>query len=1598
MGEKDESLLWSNLIFTGSVTKASKRFQIEISIDNGPKIVCPVVVEGPGGLHEQSRLLAFRLSSTLGIEVVRKSKLPGIKHTEGKCIASVAEFIKQDKTIILNGGISKITINVSLSKDHANTIIKGVDASLGALNTNPLFGRTSDAIDKTTYAATGVSDTLKTLSDVIIPLGQALQLMVKIGDNLADAHPLLKASWIVLSSVYKAVQKQKTQDDAVKELAESLREMLGAANACPDLREIENTTRVSESIGLAALDIASLIEECTRHTYMLSRVAQSQFKDLATRVTQCKELCRGLLEKFDRRVHLQNHSDLKDIKHSLNIELETKKKEEILEWLNAPDPSLNYIAAREKHCKGTGEWFLKRGEYMKWKAEPNLPLILWGAPGFGKTVLCSTVIEDIINHCTNAEFKAAYAYFIFDGRNLEADFQQHGKSIRSLIKQLSYRFPSFPLPLKTLCGDGSQKPTTKSLEDTLLKMATEFDDVFIIIDSLDECTEWDRLSQWIKDISESQTGNLHFFATSRPEYDVQEDLKAVSHNDFVLLEDHVSEDLQMFIQKKVQSSRKLNRLTPRMDVTETVSTNASGMFRLVALRLDQLQRCICEADIEEQLADLPNDLDEMYRQMIDRLQPEYRQRVLLILQWLAFSMRSIGLREVAEVVAVDFPGNSSTGMDVVPYFNPRRRLADENDILGICGGLVNVMSFGEIKLSHLSVREYLVSPRRQLESSAVYFGASLAHSAIAQTCIVYLLQFPEGVLPKDFRHNFPLASYAAQFWYRHAGSANEDRNLEDMMLHRLTMDLVLSDSNLERVTLMHDPHLDFYHYQHYPDISSLYYSALMGLRYAVAELLEHGADPNKEETKYLGNALTAAAIRGSAEIIEMLVEKGADPNLKVGYVGTPLLAAISWGHSVAVASLLERGANPNICESNYPQRSPLQIAALGCWTEIVKHLLNHGADINRMDTVYDNPLQDTCAWGFTAMVQLLLDNGADPNYNGESRPLQAAAYNNYPEIVNMLLAYGADPTLRGGYEKLGTALHAAAVRGLRPIVEIFMAAGGSLNSEGGKFGGVVQAASAGGHLELVKFLLDSGADPNLTGQGEYEHSLITATTSGDFSIVELLLQRGVNPNLRETKYALQTASANGNTKLVKLLLEYGADPNILGGWHGSSLQAAINGGFTEVVQLLLEHGANPNIYGPQASSPLYRAAEDGYLTITNLLLDKDADPSTNGGRYKTALHVAANNGYTNIVRLLIDKGADPNMPGAQGHGNPVHIASTNGHAPIVRLLLDRGADLDADGAKCAIVVASAEGYLDIVELLLERGANPNVSGGWYGTPLQAASLNGYMPIVVLLLANGANASMQAGNYGSALIAASYSGDLSIIDLLLEQGASLKRAGRYNALDVAAANGHAQVVEHLIKHGMNPNEINEVRGTPLHAAAKDGHAEVVKILLDSGANPNIRSDNKASALELASIGGYVSIVQLLLNKGANPRVSGPDGGPLQAAVIAGSAELVNLFLERGLDPDQRGGRYGSTIKAAVILGNQEVNDLLRQKGYELPTVRDIGPTDEAATCKSLMVIDSSVTPGGYWSQFNNGSHTSTDAPPPFGSPPPPPPEFLFPPPP
>jgi ankyrin repeat protein len=329
--------------------------------------------------------------------------------------------------------------------------------------------------------------------------------------------------------------------------------------------------------------------------------------------------------------------------------------------------------------------------------------------------------------------------------------------------------------------------------------------------------------------------------------------------------------------------------------------------------------------------------------------------------------------------------------------------------------------------------------------------------------------------------------------------------------------------------------------------------------------------------------------------------------------------------------------------------------------------------------------------------------------------------------------------------KKSTGLHLTAQFGLLHISEkLLLSLGGetaiSANVEDGYDRTPLWFAAFHGHSEMVKLLLDKGANIQARGGG-YGNALYAASREDQEQVAMLLIDRGadVNAHCGSDGNALNAASHKGHEQIVKLLLDRGADPNAEGSKYVEALREAFFRGNMQSLKqlgLLLDSDVNSNdraeYYGYALRAALYR----GHERVAMLLVDRGADFCT----WSSALQEASYNGHEQLLKLLLDKGADVNAQGGE-YGNALQAASYKGHKQIVKLLLDKGADVNAQGGKYgnALQAALARDHEQIVKLLLDKGADVNAQGGMYGNALQAASASykGHKQIVKLLVDRGA---------------------------------------------------------------------------------------------------------------------------------------------------------------------------------------------------------------------------------------------------------------------
>ncbi|KAI2629526.1 hypothetical protein GGR54DRAFT_266866 [Hypoxylon sp. NC1633] len=702
----------------------------------------------------------------------------------------------------------------------------------------------------------------------------------------------------------------------------------------------------------------------------------------------------------------------------------------LMAWLSPPDPSTNFNRALTLRHEGTGSWFLESPQYKDWKIKHSSFLWLNGIPGCGKTILASTVIEDLRKDEVGSPI---VLYFYFDFSDTEKQFLD--KALCSLISQLYAKGRNVQNHVDSLhssCDNGNRKTDLKSLWKTFQEMIRRTDEVWIVLDALDECdigrqSSNSELLDWIRDLQQSET-NTHLLVTSRPEYHIKSAIEDWAlREDFILFQSRViGDDIRGYIDSRIINSKELKRWRshPKVqeEIRETLVDKADGMFRWVVCQLDALEKCLHLRAVHETLNSLPITLDETYSRMIASVPPIYKHETTRCLQFLTYSDRPLSVDELVDAIAVD--------MNSQPRFDPKYRMPDPEEITRYCSSLISVREEewdpGSsrtliIQLAHYSVKEYLMSDRldEEFRNSLSKINASVS---IAKVCLAYLIDLDKDALwsnhktdyPKfsdyEYPENrimiaYPMIRYAINFWPRHAVVAEESLE-QDRQLIDLILDL-FKCRKARRFCRRNDGN---------EVLPALHYTSYWGLAHTAQHLIDIGADMNFMHEKY-GSALFYAISHGHFRVVQIFLKNCADIDI------------------------------PDFCEFN---RTPLGEAAFRGYDNIVTELLKKGAEVDWVDVRGNTPLTHAAAFGRSSTVRLLLDHGANVHEQGGKyhTALIAAAYGGKESIVEMLLEGGADIHAQGG--KYHTALIVAAYRGQEGMVKMLLDKGADVNAQRGK--------------------------------------------------------------------------------------------------------------------------------------------------------------------------------------------------------------------------------------------------------------------------------------------------------------------------------------------------------------------------------------------------------------------------------------------------------------------------------------------------------------------------------------------------------------------
>jgi ankyrin repeat protein len=314
-------------------------------------------------------------------------------------------------------------------------------------------------------------------------------------------------------------------------------------------------------------------------------------------------------------------------------------------------------------------------------------------------------------------------------------------------------------------------------------------------------------------------------------------------------------------------------------------------------------------------------------------------------------------------------------------------------------------------------------------------------------------------------------------------------------------------------------------------------------------------------------------------------------------------AAIRTNNLAAVSALLGQGADVNARDSDGV--TPLMSAAAVGTIDVMKRLLAAGADVNAHSTLGSSAL--TWATKDVEKVKLLLDHGADVNVvsNAGRTPLLVATMSDpSAEAVKLLIAHGAD--VHAADKLQATALHTAAVAADIETLRVLLDAKLDVNARDATNFTPLMVAAAHGHVDAVKLLLSRGAHVNdVSGDGEViTHAparakngmlafgaftpLLLAAPGGSLDLIKALLDAGADASAKDlrgmTPLMLAVATDHYRLDVIRLLLDRGAEVNAKSLAGETALDWARKFGETPVVDRLKQAGAVAQATPPAAGA------------------------------------------------------------------------------------------------------------------------------------------------------------------------------------------------------------------------------------------------------------------------------------------------------------------------------------------------------------------------------------------------------------------------------
>ncbi|KAI9694998.1 MAG: hypothetical protein M1822_000615 [Bathelium mastoideum] len=1118
----------------------------------------------------------------------------------------------------------------------------------------------------------------------------------------------------------------------------------------------------------------------------------------------------------------------------------------------------------------TCTWIFQNVEYKKWRdSASNSMLWVSGPGGCGKSILVSVIIDALGKEVE--EGQNLLHYFYCDAGDESS--KKTEKISRHILAQLLEMVEQMDLVGKI---DEANKITEKFLRRKVgteeageagIKESISFAQayreiarildrpkIYFIIDALDECIDLEKegLVRSLKDIisAEIPAVDLKLLICSRPEPEIQ---KEMDNFPWVDVERNNGPDIERNVKAELSELSGWTEEERELACKE-VTRKAGSYFRCVAL-LIQLLKQPWRRPLSNRLSELPEGLNNNYREILQKTDPAYFEMLRICMMWITLAEDEVKVGEIMDVYSRTFTELHNTSL--IPENDGNHQI---HQIRTAGSSFVRVIDGTKvIKLRHHTVKEFFLG-NGKLQSGAMRRMDTRQNMA--------------GVLASEV----PFV-ISEQNGHIEISISILDHLLSDLFRHTYMSSFLPSEN---------DPPT--------------------GGQNAANGELANGAADNRDLSddapaagpteNQLDNQVTESEDKPSKisdmEIDESITESSQVSN-KEPDAGT-LKAEKSEQESENIPSKEkpeadEKHANETIeshdsdfevdsDDLNYEDTfrgnfvSPDDNAQATRYEP--RYLIYH---LQKIEELWELLPHDSALW-------TVLEERLDTFFQINSEP--------FSTWVNYLISADSPfiPSERGTI----TPIHVASAFGLAGLLKRFLDRGDDVHKvTGASWTALHMAASynakdvssSARKFKVLRILLAAGVSPNfLPGEGRQGFTpfqvLLLYNCTVDY--VRLFIEHGADCNLLSLsrRAALHVAVLDcEDSASMELVLEHTRDVNVSDHWGQTPLHLIMyqNKVPPQCLSALIQKGANINAEDDHSKMPLAIAASCGQPETVEKLIEAGADIEDDDLDGMTALHVATLNGRSSNVKSLLDMKANAARADSKGRTALYH-ACANGDFPTCEILVNWCQSNDptilkqaSKKGKTPLRKAAAGGREDVIDLLLNATGDVGINEADIPlghTPLHAAARRGRSGIVDKLIGHEANTAIEDKDGRTALQVAytvwsedETDGEFENVLVSLIQEEPEKASQDLALLHVAASKGSVDILAQLYDLKVDFNKQDEHGWTALEFARQYRQEAMIRFLEEKGASvgkePSKWEITKSKYLNVSSDGLEISYI-------------------------------------------------------------------------------------------------------------------------------------------